>query len=118
MHAEPEILEAELRQIVAVDRVRVEVVLLQIPAEAPPLFVFSPEKPGNQQDDGGDNRRDDVDGNVTAPDHFCLGAKPMNFGYDLTDQCSRPPRHGSGYTGTFRRVRRFFASAHRRSRTA
>src|SRR2546421_11440766 len=79
MHAEPEILEIELGEVVPVDRVRVEVVLLQIPAEAPPLLVFSPKKSGDEQDNGGDDRRDDVDGNVTALDHFASGRKGYNL---------------------------------------
>jgi hypothetical protein len=73
MHAQPEILEIELGHIVPIDRVRIKIVFLQIPAEAPPLFVFSPEKSGGQQNDRCNDRCDHINGDVAAFNHLFSG---------------------------------------------
>jgi hypothetical protein len=66
MHAEPEILEIELRKIFAVNRKRVEVVLFNIPTVLASFLVFSPDKTDCEQDKRCDDRCDDVDGDIAA----------------------------------------------------
>src|SRR5437764_11172209 len=77
VHPKPEILEIEFREVLAVDRERVEIVVLEIATVLASLLVFSPEKTGDQQDERGDDRRDHINGNVTAEslDHMRLERK-------------------------------------------
>src|SRR5205823_43060 len=71
MHAEPEVVEAELREVVAVDGVRIKVVLLEAAAETAAFFVFSPEKSDAQEEGGGDDGSDHVHGDVAAQTVHC-----------------------------------------------
>src|SRR5205085_8415086 len=66
MHSETEILEVEFGEVFAVDRKRVEIVVLEIATVLASFLVFSPEKTGGEQDEGGDDRRDYINGNVAA----------------------------------------------------
>src|SRR5205809_4270959 len=66
MHSEAEILEVEFGEVFAVDRKRVEIVVLEIATVLASFLVFSPEKPGSKQNERGDDRRDYINGNVAA----------------------------------------------------
>ena len=66
MHPKPKILEIEFGEVFAVDRERIEIVLLEIATEVASLLVFPPEKTGCEQDERGDDRRDYIDGDVAA----------------------------------------------------
>ena len=66
MHAEAKIVQIELAEVFARHAVRIEVVLLELASEFASLLVFSPEKTGGEQDQGRDDRRDYINGNVTA----------------------------------------------------
>src|SRR5204863_8582050 len=70
IHPEPEFLEIDLGQVLAIDRVGIKVVFLQVSAKAMTLLIFSPEKSGNEQNDGRNDRRDDVYRDVAALDHL------------------------------------------------
>src|SRR5205823_4040373 len=66
VHPEAEILEIEFGEVFAVDRKRVEIVVLEIATELASFLVFSPKKARREQDERGDDRRDYINGNVTA----------------------------------------------------
>ena len=66
MHAEPEIVQIELAEVFAVNRKRIEVVLLELATVLASFLVFPPEKTGGEQDERGDDRRDDINRNVAA----------------------------------------------------
>src|SRR4051812_45936306 len=66
MHPEPKVLEAKLGEVVAIDRVRIEIVFLQAATIAPALLVFSPGKTNGEEKHGGDDRGDDVDRKIAA----------------------------------------------------
>ncbi|MEO7724616.1 MAG: hypothetical protein ABIU29_08015 [Chthoniobacterales bacterium] len=64
MHPEPGIVQAELREIIAVDGVGIKIVILQFLAEALPLLVFAPEKTEREKEGGRDDGGDHVDRDV------------------------------------------------------
>ena len=66
MHAKAKIVQIELAEVFARHAVRIEVVLLELASVLASLLVFSPEKTGGEQDERGDDRRDDINGNVAA----------------------------------------------------
>ena len=66
MHSKPEILEIEFGEVFAVDRERVEIVVLEVATVLASLLVFPSEKTGREQNERGDDRRDYVNGNVAA----------------------------------------------------
>jgi len=69
-------LEVEFGEVFAVDRERVEIVVLEVATVLASFLVFSPEKTGREQDERGDDRRDYIDGNVAAEslDHCSIVA--------------------------------------------
>src|SRR6476660_7270403 len=74
MHAQPEIVQAELAKVFARNGERIEIVLVEIATVLASFLVFPPEKTGGQQDERGDDRRDYINRNVAAEsfDHMCL----------------------------------------------
>src|SRR5438874_9218314 len=66
MRPKPEILEIEFGEVFAVDRERIEIVILEIATVLASFLVFPPEKTGGQQDERGDDRRDDINRNIAA----------------------------------------------------
>ena len=72
MHPEPEIVQVKLGEVVAVDTVRVKVVLLEAATEFPALLVFAPGVTGREENGRGDDGRDDVQDDI--------GAEPIQRG--------------------------------------
>jgi hypothetical protein len=74
VHPEAEILEVKFGEVFAIDRKRVEIVVLEIATELASFLVFSPKKARREQDERGDDRRDYINGNVAAEslDHMRL----------------------------------------------
>ena len=74
MHAQPKILQTELAKIFATYRKRIEIVLLEISSKLVTSFlVFAPEKTERQKQQGYDDRRDDIDRELTLQgiNHDC-----------------------------------------------
>ena len=72
MHPEPKIVQVKLGEVVAVDAVRVKVVLLEAATEFPALLVFAPGVTGREENGRGDDGRDDVQDDI--------GAEPVHRG--------------------------------------
>ena len=66
MHPESEVIEIELRKIVAIDRIRIEVVFLQPASKAAPFLVFAPEIADREKESGDNDGSNDVHRQISA----------------------------------------------------
>src|SRR5690349_1961268 len=66
MHPEPEIVEIELREVIPVNCIRIEVVFFQPSSKAPPFLVFSPQVSNTEKNPGRDHGGDDINRQIAA----------------------------------------------------
>src|SRR5262249_31658089 len=89
MHSQPKIFQAKLAKILSSNNKRIEVVLFEIsPKLASPFFVFAPQEAESQKEQRYNDRRNDVDRELTlqSVDHIAnilfitvgIGLRPIS----------------------------------------
>src|SRR6266849_5524403 len=86
MHAKPKIFQVKLRHIVAIDRVRIKIELLQIAAKLATLLVLSPKKTDREQNERRNDRRNQIDGNIAPFDHVCWLPRTLQIAAEIAER--------------------------------
>src|SRR5436190_8534912 len=109
MHPKPEILEIKFRKILAVDRVWIKIVVLQVTPILASFLVFAPKKSATEQNKRGNDGCDYINRNITTESfqhtpivaelcgdriRFERDAQPPSLTYGLTNKAPLGPAQG------------------------